>query len=365
MMTSKQNTSSTLVVKSHYVRLKDKAIIIADRDLDGLVSALIVSHRYLEPIRKFSSAQDLVKTLKTLNLLDQGTDFDLFILDIGLNMSQFPFLQKLFGKLKGRGVKVFYLSGHHEDKNLLSMIETRTIFVANTDYRSVSKAVQTHFGTSETEKLVFWGMLSDKDRIPKNVFQTIQKDVRALQIAFRASPTDESFIEYVAAKLGTDWKASQDPEVLTRCDTALKRAEKTLFQLSDKVIRICKKPPILIVVSPQTEETYLDAGFVASLLAGQMKCITIVLYEKKEDFENYWMKTAQNPKVQLDNRKILDILRHVGGDGGGHSPKGRLSGWLPKTHLGTFLSKLQQLDPQHKDLPERLKSIRIIKPSFL
>ncbi len=372
-MTQQKNTNTSWVPRN-------SALIFADEDVDGLMSAVIVAKQYAESYQiKFVTARSLTDAMKrSLHKIeskyspDECANLDAYIVDVGINqgsIDEFAFVAERFIEL---GVRVLYFDSHSNKFNgepLVHKLEEIGVLVHTGQIGTAAASIiQNYLGTPDTVRLRKLGALSDREANFSDMKDMYyERDgLRLLQAAVAWGAWKErSFLHMISRQL------VNNPEIdftsHSKINNLAKKANKHRDRLfkhvlkHSKVLEVSHNPRILAVFSLDRSDFGKARGTIAGHLAGEWGAVIMLI--TPDELPNYYSISVRNHyriKVDLERLGQLAMAETAGGSKGAYRitlEKDRILDFIIKVQQWTYYLRppwIQQKVKQKK--PELLKS---------
>lgn len=268
---------------------KERILIIAHYDVDGIASAAIVLKKH--PGAELIIARPHNLTEKLNGLLENPPDH-IYILDIAISD---PRAREQIRKL-AKKTKIDIIDHHPHYPHFLPHLFTWS------GTKSASQLTSTKVLRDQ-----YLAALAAQD---VRLFREVRADSELLNYALRCGEVDDDFRIRVARELAKGSKVSQIPEVVE----AAERGKKKLT----RILEIAKKgevsvTPVFSVV--RIEETKGFGGMVASELTKEKKIVVVM----SEENGKIMFAARKHKDIPVDVGGMVNkVCAQLGGEGGGH-----------------------------------------------
>ena len=331
---------------------RQRAIIFADEDVDGITSAAIVGRRYdLSKVEFiFVNARNLGEKLKerreSLDDQKQNKDLDIFIVDVGINKANIKLIEESVQLLVQSNIRVFYFDSHsnkYKGKPLLLYLRRAQAHVFHGKIGSAAASIVHDFlGDERTKRLRLLGALSDREIRLTRRYRHEKGGLRALQAAVAwGAWQDSAFLDKVTRRLvkNPQIDLESDRDIIQYAIKANNHRDNLLRHVfrRGKVLEISQTPRILAVTVLDRDDFGKARGTIAGRLAGEWGAAIILITRAVND-ANAYAVTVRNSyahKLDLEALGQLSRTKNSGGSKGAY----RLT--IKKDNLLIFLAKVQ------------------------
>jgi len=331
---------------------RQRAIIFADEDVDGITSAAIVGRRYdLDYVEFiFVNARNLGTKLKeriqSLGDSQENETLDVFIVDVGINKANIKSIEESVTFLVQHHTRVYYFDSHsnkYKGKPLLLYLRRARAHVFHGKIGSAAASiVQDFLGDEHTKRLRLLGALSDREIRLTRRYRHEKGGLRALQAAVAwGAWQDNAFLDKITRRLikKPQMDLESDRDIIQYAIKANNHRDNLLRHVfrRGKVLEISQTPRILAVTVLDRDDFGKARGTIAGRLAGEWGAAIILITRAVSD-SNAYAVTVRNSyahKLDLEALGQLSRTKNSGGSKGAY----RLT--IRKDNLLIFLSKVQ------------------------
>ncbi|MCH8906344.1 MAG: hypothetical protein IH840_04570 [Candidatus Heimdallarchaeota archaeon] len=326
-------------------------LVFADEDVDGLSSAAIVGRRYSLENSHFIyvNARSLDKALAAeleARQKDDLTQFDIFIVDVGINQANIEGIEKSIAAFVNIGARVLYFDSHsntYNGKNLLLHLTRANAYVFNGKIGvAAASIVQDFLGSDESKRLRLLGALSDREIHITKKYKNEKNGLRNLQAAVAwGAYQDPSFLDKVTRRLirHPNIDLEEDRDIIEYAIKANNHRDKLLKHVHRRghVLQISETPRIISVTVLDRIDFGKARGTIAGRLAGEWGA-AIILITLSVSSKNSYAVTIRNSYIHKLDLEVVGQLANAENSGGS---KGAYRLTIPEGELITFLSKVQ------------------------
>lgn len=335
---------------------RKQAVIFADEDVDGLMSATIVARRYLHNFKaKFVTARSLpraldrfLRTFERKGINNKPEDLDVFVVDVGINKASVgPFAQSA-KKMTDLGIRVLYFDSHSNKFNgntLVSTIESAGVEVhLGKIGTAAASVIQEFLGDESTVRLWKLGALSDREITFHDAKDMLyeKRGLRRLQAAVAWGAWKErSFLHRISREItyNPNLDFSKHEEIIEFSNLANRQRDKLYRHVlnNSKILEISSTPRILAVFCLDRNDFGKARGTIAGHLAGEWASVVLLITED-ETKQNYSISIRNHYRLKVDLEKLgqLALAKSAGGSKGAY----RIT--LAKDKIIPFLVDVQQ-----------------------
>jgi hypothetical protein len=331
---------------------RDRAIIFADEDVDGVCSAAIVGRKYPNDKSEFifvnarSLGDQLKDRIQQLNFQQLQTDLDVFIVDVGINKANIKSIEDSVTELVNKNIRVYYFDSHsnkYKGKPLMLYLRRAKANVFHGKIGSAAASiVQDFLGTEETKRLRLLGALSDREIRLTRRYRHEKGGLRALQAAVAwGAWQDKDFLDKITRRLirNPSIDLESDRDIIQYAIKANNHRDNLLRHVfrRGKVLEISQTPRILAVTVLDRDDFGKARGTIAGRLAGEWGAAIILITRAVNDRNSYavTVRNSYAHKLDLEALGQLSRTKNSGGSKGAY----RLT--IKKDNLLIFLSKVQ------------------------
>ncbi|MHA2248764.1 MAG: hypothetical protein ACXAD7_00310 [Candidatus Kariarchaeaceae archaeon] len=354
---------------------RQRAIIFADEDVDGVCSAAIVGRRYDSDQSKFVfvNARNLGYALKSklesIEVDQENPDVDVFIVDVGINKANIRSIERSISELVKKKVRVLYFDSHsnkYKGQTLLLHLTRAKAHVFNGRIGSAAASiVQDFMGSDETMRLRLLGALSDREIQLTHRYRHEKIGLRSLQASVAwGAWKDRVFLDKITRRLimHPDLDLEGDKDILEYAIKANNHRDNLLRHVHKhgKILQISETPRILSVAVLDRIDFGKARGTIAGRLAGEWGAAIILITQAVQDKDCYAV-TVRNSYIHKLDLELLGQLAKTTNSGGS---KGAYRLTILKDDLLGFISKVQawsrSLSPPWlmKTIPKKLAKPR-------
>ena len=333
---------------------RENAVIFADEDVDGLMSAVIVAKRYLKHFQiKFVTARSLTESLRRFIRAHKkntvpGSNLDIYIVDVGVNQASIHELEDYSKEMTSLNMRVMFFDSHSnkfEGRSLLPGLKKAgvNIFLGRIGTAATS-IIQTHLGTKETIRLQKLGALSDREInfSDMDAMFAEKKGLKMLQAAVAWGAWKErEFLHQISREIiySVNLDFSTHKKVKEYAELAGKRRVQLYKHVINnaKVLELSANPRIVAVFSLDQIDFGKARGTIAGQLAGEWATV-LLLFTKDSANNTYNISIRNHYKLNLD-LEVLGQLIKVKSAGGS---KGAYRITLQDEDLIPFLTATQE-----------------------
>ncbi len=334
------------------------AVIFADEDVDGLMSATIVARRYLGNFQiKFVTARSLPealrrfkRTLKKRQTKDPNyaNELDIFVVDVGINKASIEEFAESATYFRKLGIRVLYFDSHSNKYNgatLLPKLEKAGVKTYLGEIGTAAASViQKFMGTKETVRLQKLGALSDRESTFNEMRDMIpeKEGLRMLQASVAWGAWKErSFLHRISWELAHDVNLdfTKHQEIIEYSELANKHRDRLFRHVlkNSEILEISANPRILAVFCLDRNDFGKARGTIAGHLAGEWSAVILLItHNETKQFYSISIRNHYRLKVDLERLGQLALAKSAGGSKDAY----RIT--LKRDKLIPFLTSIQQ-----------------------
>ena len=322
------------VVSTSWVPRKT-AVIFADEDVDGLMSATIVARRYLGNFQiKFVTARSLPdalqrfkRTLKKRIQKDENyvKELDIFVVDVGINRASIEDFAESAVYFRRLGIRVLYFDSHSNKYNGLTLLPKLEEAGVKTYLGQIGTAaasvIQDFMGTEETVRLRKLGALSDREVSFNEMREMLpeKEGLRMLQAAVAWGAWKErSFLHRISWELAHNVQLdfTKHQEIIEYSNFANKHRDRLYRHVLKKseILELSVNPRILAVFCLDRNDFGKARGTIAGHLAGEWSAVILLItHNETKQFYSISIRNHYRLKVDLERLGQLALAKSAGG----------------------------------------------------
>ncbi len=336
---------------------RNSAVIFADEDVDGLMSAVIVAKQYPDSYQiKFVTARSLTDSMRRfLHKVETSqaqisdlSDLDVYIVDVGINRGSIREFAELARKMNSLGIRILYFDSHSNKFNgqtLVPALEDAGVIVHLGEIGTAAASIiQEYLGTPDTERFRKLGALSDREISFHEARDMLheKEGLRLLQAAVAwAAWKKRSFLHRISRELvsNPNLRFASHKEILELAKKANRHRDRLYRYVvrNADVLEVSHNPRILAVFCLDRNDFGKARGTIAGHLAGEWGAVIILV--TPDEMPNYYSVSVRNHyriKVDLERLGQLAMAETAGGSKGAY----RIT--IEKDRLIKFLILVQQ-----------------------
>jgi hypothetical protein len=319
---------------------RKNAVIFADEDVDGLMSATIVAKRYMQSFQiKFVTARSLPEALRRFMRTirqkkekepDYVDSLDVYVVDVGINRASIGEFSDSAKEMTKLGIQVLYFDSHSNKFNgqtLLPQLEKAGVMIhLGPIGTAAATIIHEYIGTKETNRLRKLGALSDRE-VSFNEMKDMlnEKDgLRMLQASVAWGAWKErSFLHRISRELvhNPNLNFTQHEEILEFSELANKHRDRLYRHVVkySQVLELSSNPRILAVFCLDRNDFGKARGTIAGHLAGEWSgVILLITYDETLQYYSISIRNHYRMKVDLERLGQLAMAESAGGSKGAY-----------------------------------------------